>query len=407
MFQSLSSLLLVFLYICSFTCAGVAGVQSNFLTPIATDSNIIGTDYSEPACEGSHIKTCQSVGVDLSKIENQENITITGIDLKFNNSIDPNGYHYISSDGDEAIFTIDKGKIYGSLKTVAGRNFALEEGISSYTWEEFDVDSFPEELDLDDDSSLYVMPVEHDNELSDVLEDRHVVKDEGAIATYSVMVYYTKDFKRSTKNIELFVKQVLAETNQIYANSKVPIRVKLHCLEEATINDSDYRNLHTFGNMKGWRNTEKLRNSADAAVLLVRDHKYCGAAWRNTVKNGRTVSMVKKSCALGYYSFGREIGHNFGLHHMVIRHLIAPSNDGKVKGARTTLAYSPPGHRDRVNYYSNPNLLYPQTKTSLGVHGQSNNTAVLMKNRFAMARIGDESNQCSGGNDFTKIDEII
>ena len=35
----------------------------------------------------------------------------------------------------------------------------------------------------------------------------------------------------------------------------------------------------------------------------------------NGVWDGDMVSVAKKSCALGYYSFGHEIGHNFGAYH--------------------------------------------------------------------------------------------
>ena len=30
---------------------------------------------------------------------------------------------------------------------------------------------------------------------------------------------------------------------------------------------------------------------------------------------GRTVTITRKDCALGYYTFGHELGHNFGCTH--------------------------------------------------------------------------------------------
>merc|ERR550517_1959205 len=82
-----------------------------------------------------------------------------------------------------------------------------------------------------------------------------------------------------------------------------------------------------------------------------------------------------KSCAVGYYSFGHEIGHN---------HLIE-------KGYRTVLAYNSPGYSTRVNYYSNPAINYPGTGTSTGVNGLSNNARVITENRYAMDALGSDS----------------
>ena len=46
---------------------------------------------------------------------------------------------------------------------------------------------------------------------------------------YTIKVYYTPEVKESVKNIKMMVDQVIATTN-----SKIPLRVTLHCLEETT-----------------------------------------------------------------------------------------------------------------------------------------------------------------------------
>ena len=65
--------------------------------------------------------------------------------------------------------------------------------------------------------------------------------------------------------------------------------------------------------MKG--TSSALRNSADSAALLALDFNSCGVAYLATYSSGSTISVCQKSCALGYYSFGHELGHNFGAHH--------------------------------------------------------------------------------------------
>ena len=113
--------------------------------------------------------------------------------------------------------------------------------------------------------------------------------------------------------------------------------------------------------------------------------------------------MAMKSCALGYYTFGHELGHNFGCHH-------DPDSDTNTdfsyghghlieqgvasKGYRTVLAYSSSNHETRVNYYSNPAVIFSETQTATGVSGLSNNARVITENRFAFASLGDESAVC-------------
>ena len=166
-------------------------------------------------------------------------------------------------------------------------------------------------------------------------------------------------------------------------------------LQYAKINDiqdtGDF--ITAFANMKG--SIQALRNSADAAALLAADFDSCGVAYQAQYLNGWTVSIATKSCALGYYSFGHEVGHNFGCHHNIevavnngysygYAHLIAQGTASS--GRRTILAYSATNHYTRVNYCSNPSVIYPGTGTPTGVAGISNNAAVLTQNRFTFVK---------------------
>ena len=122
--------------------------------------------------------------------------------------------------------------------------------------------------------------------------------------------------------------------------------------------------------------------------------------------SGWTISVAQKSCALGYYTFAHELGHNFGCHHDAVNadntyfsygHGHHIEQGSASTGFRTILAYSASNHQTRVNYYSNPAVLLPLSGTPTGVAGVSNNAKVIRDNRFAFASLGDESATCSDG----------
>ena len=174
-------------------------------------------------------------------------------------------------------------------------------------------------------------------------------------------------------------------------------------MEEATINDIPDSStfLSTFSTMKG--TATALRNTADAAALLARGFDSCGVGKFSTYDTGETISIVTKSCALGYFSFGHELAYNFGAHHNPEvatnpdfsyghGHLILQGGD--TQGYRTIMSFYSPNHVMRVNHYSNPSVDYSATGTSTGDVTVSNNAAVITANRVSFSTLGDESATC-------------
>lgn len=229
--------------------------------------------------------------------------------------------------------------------------------------------------------------------------------DRQSVVEYTVTVYYTRGFKASTADPITFIDQAIAETNEGYINSNIPLRVKLHCTVESDIPDylADDDTINRFERLHNDNN--EIRKSADTAILLVQafnQRNVCGINNFDEISSGDTIGVVKKSCATGYYSFGHEIGHGLGLRHNRAAassktSMTQPYAYGYIIKSgkyRSIMAYNSPAGEDRVNYYSSPEIFYKGT----WVTGTTNddNARVLTDNRFAAAKIGDESMRCPG-----------
>jgi len=371
------------------------------LTTGAEGGSLFKQTYAEsrqdlPCCHDENLLSCHQVDLDVSSLGNEDlDLTPLNTTVHYKGLVEgsEHSYHY-ENDLVDMVLTVHNGDIYGHMSMDNGDSYVVEYcGQGIHVIKQLDVDNLGEDYGVDSEE------FEGDTEFLRYLTPAER-QDTTTLVTYTVKVYYTPEFAAVTSDIDGFIEQVIQETNQGYINSKVPLRVKALSSELATLNDlsSSSVMLSSFKTMKG--TTEALRGSADAAALLVKSLDACGRGYINTIRSGTTVSVTKKSCALGYYSFGHELGHNIGLTHNIEvaqnrnyayghGHLIAKGRHST--GYRTILAYSANGHRTRVNYYSNPDVIYPSTGTPTGVTGVSNNARILTENRFALAEVGNES----------------
>merc|ERR1739848_189023 len=182
-----------------------------------------------------------------------------------------------------------------------------------------------------------------------------------------------------------------------------PLKIQILCSEKIALAESGSAQTDLAAFLAMGAST--VRDTADTAALITLNLDYCGLAYTNVLSSGSSLSVTKKSCATGYYSFGHEIGHNIAALHnpeahtaslvsswtysYAFGHLIAKGSAST--GARTVMAYNAAGHSTRVNYWSNPAVNYPITGTPTGVAGVSNNAALLTLRRYTLAAVGDES----------------
>jgi len=387
----------------------ITGFAGATLASVPALVSVSNTRSFAVCCQDSNLLSCSQADVNPAVLGQTSLALPNGITLTFSNMVDGSstGYYYSGEGGDAVIsYNPDTGSMFAHASTNNGDSFVLEScGAEGHIWKQIDVDS------LGVDEGVDLEEWENDGVNRELHQDlMRQGTDNTTVVTYSVKFYYTPEFQAVTPDIDGFVDSVVAETNIGYINSQVPIRVSKLCTELATINDEASAStvLKNFKNMKS--SVAELRDTADAAALLVNNFGSCGIGYLNVVGSGTTVTATKKSCALGYYSFGHELGHNIGLHHNVEvanntaysyghGHLIAAGT--ATTGVRSILAYSASGHSQRVHYYSNPDVIYPGTGTPTGIVGVSNNAAVLMKNRFSLANIGDETSASCGSTTVT------
>jgi len=270
--------------------------------------------------------------------------------LNFSNfvTINEKGLHYISNEAN-AILTYNPQELslHGHIQFSTGESYTIENcKEQGHIWKQIDVNNLVEHS-INDITHLTVAVDAPQNQTNQVETD--IALDIETIIEFSVKIYYTREFASATLDMPGFFNQMLAETNQGYINSEIPMRIFIHETEEATIidqNDSTAM-LYAFTFMKS--SAKELRGSADTAVLLVNSMDACGIGFLNTISTGLTVSVVMKSCAVGYFSFGHEIAHGFGCQHdpQTSTNLIYSDGHGHLilhgsasQGYRTILAYN-------------------------------------------------------------------
>ena len=366
-------------------------------------------------CDDPDLLSCQIADIS-SDILGKKSILLPGnLELKFKNKIpgNDNAYNY-EGDGASLIVTYnpESSAMSGTATLEDGRTFVLEYiGEEGHLWKEMDIQKLNqlsfvsngnrgEGFHVQDFIDLNTGNVNRGGWSEPIPEG---TTDNHTMAYISVKVYFTKDFAEITNNINDFVDKMIAITNQGFLNSKVPITVIKTCIEETNLKErsSSSQMIEDFKNLKG--STENLRQTADTATLLVADMAdSCGIAYFYEL-DGKALSVVKKSC-VETFSYGHELGHNLGCHHNIDKGVneyyphgqgyFIDNPDKNSPGYHTMMTYGTLSHPIRINSFSNPAVIYPRVNKITGNLKTANNAAVLLRNRFIMASVGDETQKC-------------
>ena len=84
--------------------------------------------HSSAAADDSCCSHCSPVTVRPELLTSKENINILGTELAFSDRLDPHGWLYEGTDGEEAVITYSQttGNMFGSFTDAEGKSYSIE-----------------------------------------------------------------------------------------------------------------------------------------------------------------------------------------------------------------------------------------------------------------------------------------
>ncbi len=217
-----------------------------------------------------------------------------------------------------------------------------------------------------------------------------------ALTRIDAMVVITEAAAAAVGDPLAFIQLAVAEANQGYRNSGVPIDLRLAGWYRTPYQTVDFNTDLTRYTQQGdgfldEYHARRDEIAADVNVLLIRDpaYQYCGLGYLNA-SAAYAFSVTDHRCATGNYTFAHEIGHNQGAHH-------DPDNADNTyfsyghgyqqpaHGWRTIMAYACSGSQPcpRINAWSTPQRY--RDRVPMGNRSRSDNARVLQDTRAVVA----------------------
>ena len=368
-----------------------------------------------PCCYGKQIISCKQVELNKYVIGVQE-LEIKQLGLIMNLTGTSKNHYYYSGGGSFLALYFDPKTdvLYSQIFTKENKLFQIEQCVVRHV-------HVLKEIDLSDDF-LMSKDAAETNTKADAAEFNDTAdalnREDTTIAHFSIKFYYTPEFEASFSKIEeidVYIFDLVDKLNVAFINSNVFMRASIYCIEKATIDETGgmdvifYRFLfmkpspQIIPSLYHIESFANVRGSADAAYLLVYNTTTdCGVApGYSGIESGQTLAMGTKGC--GHATFAHEIGHTIGLNHN--REQIKKQNPGMAHSGDgyghligteyyTIMSYPQSQHAKFINYFSNPDVIHPESQQPTGEVGKANSARFINERRFRYSNVGDESLNC-------------
>ncbi|WP_061953557.1 M12 family metallo-peptidase [Cupriavidus pauculus] len=215
------------------------------------------------------------------------------------------------------------------------------------------------------------------------------------MTTLRVLVAATKQAKANIADLDGMAQLAIAESNQGFENSNLPIRFELagtyvipDYVESGTFHDQLARARSKNDGAMDDLHAVRASTRANIVTVLLNSSGECGLAAVNATAS-TAFTAVGRTCAIGNYTFAHEIGHLLGATHdeQTSTNKNYPYGYGyKLPGKwRTIMAYSCSSGGDcpRLNYWSSPTLSF--RGVPLGDATKHDNRRVLDQRRKTAA----------------------
>lgn len=309
-------------------------------------------------------------------------VVLDELDFRSENDFTWHG-HVKGQESGTAVFSFLNGEMAGNI-IIGNKKYSLSPfDKGGCTFYEIDDSQFPQDhpesfKDIDS-KSLNTTPETTNSSMND------------ASCKVRILVAFTSSGEIGAASLgysdmKLFVQQAVAETNQSFINSSVTHRIELAAAIRVSYTESgsyDTDIARFQGTNDGYMDevhTYRTLYSGDMCVLIFNNGAYCGQASTIAATASTAFCVVHYDCALGYYSFGHELGHLYGCRHDPAAdptNTPYPYGHGYCYGPggwRTIMSYNS-CNATRIQYWSNPNVTYGGVP--MGTTTTHNNARVL------------------------------